>query len=176
MMQIACKARALFIIGAVVVMMVFLVACSASPKPIQLNDKAPAFKLNDRQGKSASLNDYKGKYIFLHFWNTIYDYSIESLPYLEDLFKDWSKGGQIVLLTIDEAETATAVNNFMDKNRYDFPVLLDSNNQIAGQYGVIMLPISFLINQEGRLKMKVAGPFENKAAIEKMVAGAMTAN
>jgi hypothetical protein len=33
-----------------------------------------------------------------------------------------------------------------------------------------------LINQDSRFKMKVAGPFEDKAAIQKMASGAMTAN
>jgi peroxiredoxin len=175
-MHRAFKAFTVSLICATVTMIIALSACSRSPESIQINNKVPNFKLTDRQGKTVSLSDYKGKYVFLHFWNTTFDYSSESLPYLQELSQEWSKSGQIVLLTIDETESATTINAFMDKYRYNFPVLLDSDNQIAGKYNVTRIPISFLINQDSRLKMKVAGPFESKAAIEKMVAGAMSAN
>jgi peroxiredoxin len=160
---------------ALIVLIITLTACAAAPESIQINNKVPSFKLTDRQGNMVSLSDHKGKIVFLHFWNTTFDYCSESLPFLQELFKQWSKTGDIVLLTIDEAESASTVNAFMDKYKYDFPVLLDSDNQIAGKYSVNRIPISFLINPDGRLKMKVAGPFEDKAAIEKMVSGAIAA-
>jgi peroxiredoxin len=175
-MRKAFKTCIVSLICAAAILIINISACSGSPESIRINNQVPGFKLTDRQCKTVSLSDYKGKYVFLHFWNTTFDYCSQSLPYLQALYQEWSKSGEIVLLTIDETESASTVNAFMDKNQYTFPVLLDSDNQIAGKYNVIRIPISFLINQDGRLKMKVAGPFENKAAIEKMVAGAMTAN
>jgi peroxiredoxin len=159
-----------------VILMVSLSACSSTPESIQINGRVPDFKLTDRKAQTVALGDYKGRFVFLYFWNSTADYCAKSLPYLQELSTQWSKSGEIVLLTIDEAESASAVNAFMELNKYDFPVLLDSDYQIAGKYEVTRIPISFFINHESRLKMKVAGPFENRAAIEKMVAGVMTAN
>ena len=35
---------------------------------LEIGDKAPNFKVELSDGKQVSLSDYKGKYLFLHFW------------------------------------------------------------------------------------------------------------
>ena len=76
----------------------------------------------------------------------------------------------VVLLTINIGEDPATVKNFIQTNKYTFPVLLDSQYEVAGKYNVQYIPTSFFIDKDGKIKTDMIGPFKNKAAIEKEMA------
>jgi peroxiredoxin len=147
-----------------------LAACSAGNTPVKMDSPAPDFTLKDLDGKSVSLNSFRGKVVFINFWDTTFDAALEQMPYLQELYSDWSKQGAVVLLTIDIEEDAPTVKTFMEKHKYTFPVLLDSKQEVAEKYSIQYIPTSLLIDKNGKLQLNIVGPFKDKDAIEKQVA------
>ncbi len=65
---------------------------------------------------------------------------------------------------------------FVTDHQYDFRILLDSDYQIAQEYNVVRIPVRLSGHKDGWLKLKVSGPFNNQAAIKKMVCAATIVN
>lgn len=147
-----------------------LAACSGSSGPPKMDSPAPDFTLKDLDGKSLTLSSFKGKTVFINFWDTTFDAAVNQMPYLQALYNDWSKQGNVVLLTIDIEEDAATVKAFMQSHNYTFPVLLDSKQEVAEKYSIQYIPTSLLIDKNGKLQLNIVGPFKDKDAIERQVA------
>ncbi len=159
----------LLITGSVTLTAVGMTACSGN-QPLRYNEPVPNFKLEDITGKTVSLSDYSGKSVLLHFWDSTYDVSIKELVFLQSVHEDWQKSGKAVLLTVDIGESAETVKAFMENHSFTFPVLLDTDGEVARKYSLTHQPWSVFISQDGKMKLNVLGPFANKAAVEKQLA------
>ncbi len=162
------QTRGLLLTGLIAAAVLILTACSS--QPLKIDDPVPNFTLNDYTGKAYSLSDYAGKPVLLHYWDTTFDACKDELPGLQAIHEDWLVNGKAVLLTIDALESANTVKTFMETNKYTFPVLIDTDAKVAGKFNVTMVPTSIFIDQYGKLKLNVVGPFKDKTAIEKQLA------
>lgn len=169
-MNVMNRVFRIIFISAILTGLLTLAACSDNNGPPVIDKPAPNFKLKDINGQSVSLSDFKGKVVFINFWDTTFEYCTDDIAHLQELHDEWSLAGEIVLLTIDADEDAETIQAFMQKNNYNFPVLLDSEYVVAGKYNVKYVPTSLLIDREGNFKLKVEGPFRYKSAIEKQLA------
>ena len=53
-----------------------------------------------------------------------------------------------------------SLHEFIPKNNYDFPVLLDADNAVSAAYGVSALPSAFVIDRDGRIAWDHAGALD----------------
>lgn len=118
--------------------------------------KAMDFKLKDLNGKEVSLSDYKGKKVFLNFWATWCPPCKAEMPEMEMLYKE-TKNSDLVILAVNLDEEKDTVQKFINSNKYNFPVLLDTGNIVASQYEVVSIPTSFFIDKEGNIVDKHIG-------------------
>ncbi len=147
-----------------------LTACSSSSEGVRVDSLAPNFKLNDINDQSVSLSSFKGKSVLINFWAVSCSACVEEMPYLQAIHNDWSSKGDTVLLMVNVGEDKDTVKNFIQSNKYSFPVLLDSRLEIAEKYNVQYTPTSIFVNKEGNIKLIIIGAFKDKAAIEKQLA------
>lgn len=131
---------------------------------------APNFRLSDMKGQEVSLSDFAGKPILLVFWATWSLDSRSEMPVIQQVLDKWSDEG-LVVLTIDilhsrPDETQAAVEDFVNKNAFSFPVLLDENQLATIQYHVGETPTNFLISREGIIREITPGPFLSLSAVE----------
>ena len=68
------------------------------------------------------------------------------MPYIQDAHKD-AKG--YVILTVNLREDKKTIENFMQKGKYTFPVLLDSQGKVADLYQVRGIPTTYFIDKKG---------------------------
>jgi len=131
--------------------------------PIKGNKKAPDFSLNDLNGKEVEIKQFKGKIIFLNFWATWCGPCKEEMPGLEALRQQF-KEKNFVLLTISvDYEGIKPVQEFINKHRYTFPVLLDPKCETLDLFEVKGIPTTFLIDKKGRMVGKAIGPRDWKS-------------
>lgn len=88
--------------------------------------KAIDFKLQGLDGKELSLNDLKGKKVFLNFWATWCPPCRGEMPDIQKIYKE-NKDSDLVIVAVDIGEPASNVNTFVEYNKYSFKVLLDSD-------------------------------------------------
>ncbi len=128
-------------------------------KEISPGVPAPDFSLQNIEGESISLSDYKGKVILLNFWASWCGPCIAEMPSIENLHKT-VKDENIQVVTINLGESKDVVSNFMSKNGYSFNSLLDSDNSVAGIYGIRSIPTTYIINKEGNIVASKLGSHE----------------
>lgn len=122
----------------------------------EVNNPAVDFTVEDLDGMSVTLSSHKGKVVFLNFWATWCPPCRAEMPSLEKLYNNM-KGRNFVMLLISTGEKNQTVKNFIDKNKYSFPVFLDSDNRVSNQYGVAGIPTTMLINKEGVIVLRETG-------------------
>lgn len=119
--------------------------------------KAQNFKLKDLNGNEISLNDLKGKKVLLNFWATWCPPCRSEMPDIEELYQK-TKDSDLVILAVNIGEDSNTVKSFIDKNKYNFRVLLNTDQSIASQYNIVSIPTSFFIDEEGNITAKKVGP------------------
>lgn len=137
-----------------------LVASSAKlPQPKQLapprrgarkGDPAPAFSLNDLDGKAVRSEDFRGKPSLLLFWNPSCGFCQRMLEQL----KEWeanppSEAPQLILISSGTAEANRAMG-------LRSPVLLDQGFATGNAFGAGGTPSAILVDANGKIASEVA--------------------
>ena len=117
---------------------------------------APAFTLNDHQGKPLSIQDQRGKVLLINFWATWCPPCIHEMPLMDQLFLSM-KGQPFSLWALNVQEAQDDVVNFLQSRDFHFPVLLDAEGKAIGSYQVKGLPSSYLVDCSGNLIGAITG-------------------
>ena len=169
--MIMCKKAYIAFTGILIISLLLIAAGCGGSQELRINSPAPAFKLKDLSGQSVALSSFKGKTVFLHFWDTTFQTCIDEMPIFQQIHEEWSKDGRVVLVTVNASNSTEAIKTFMQSHNYTFMVLLDSQYGTAGKYNVQYVPDSFLIDPAGVLKLNIAGSFKTKEALQKQLQG-----
>ena len=129
---------------------------------------APDFQLNTLDGQSVSLSDLKGKPVLLNFWATWCGPCRIEMPFLQQIYDEW-RGRGLVLLAINIGENPSQIAEFMQSQGLSFPVLLDSDGEIAQKYNIQYIPSTFFIDKDGIIQDMKVGAFQSKAEIESIL-------
>jgi thiol-disulfide isomerase/thioredoxin len=114
-----------------------------------LGRPAPDFKLRDLEGAETQLAALKGKVVLLDFWATWCGPCRLTMPKLNNLYKRFRKQ-DVVIVGIDENEDQQTVQDFIRKNRYEYPILLSARGDpTVASYSAHALPTLVLIDKNG---------------------------
>ncbi len=115
------------------------------------NAKAPEFSGKGIDGIVHTLEDYKGKVIFLNFWATWCPPCREEMPDIEKIYKEYGSNKKDVVILGVSNESKEKVENFLKEEGYTFPTIIDKKNEIGEKYYVYAYPTTYIINKKGEL-------------------------
>ncbi len=125
---------------------------------------APDFVLKDQYGNTHTLSDYKGKTIFLNFWATWCPPCRAEMPDIQKLYESYSQEGDNALIVLGVAaplmgqeKSEEEIAAFLEENGYTYPVLMDTEWELFGQYGIYSFPTTFMIDREGNVYGYLSG-------------------
>ena len=145
-----------------------LLGMADRPKPLELGQVAPTFTLPDLAGEQVSLDEARGKVIFVMFWASWCHPCMKEMPEVQATFEHYkSQGFQVVAVNFGES-TATAQAT-ADRFGLTFPVLMDRRGNVAAEYRVLGLPLSFFVDSEGIVRERIFGLTMTKEEIGKRV-------
>lgn len=116
--------------------------------PATLWIEAHDFAGEKSDGKKVSLKDFRGSFVFLNFWATWCTPCLKEMP---DLEKAYQQMGQkkLVVLAVAMGEGVDKIKSFGEKFGLTFPLVADPELEITKLYGVVNIPVTYLIDPEG---------------------------
>ena len=128
------------------------------------NTLSPAldFTLQDQYGNTHTLDDYKGKVIFLNFWATWCGPCRAEMPEIQDLYEKYKDSEDVVVLgvaapSMGQEISKQGIAEFLETNGYTYPVLMDTNWELFQGYGISAFPTTFMITADGNVYGAVRG-------------------
>jgi len=109
----------------------------------------PAFESATPTARSYQLADLRGKVVIINFWASWCAECRPEMPALQQLHRDYSTRGLIVI-GINAREDKATIRRYAKKLGLTFPLLLDPDGKINATYGVVGLPATFIIGRDGR--------------------------
>lgn len=131
---------------------------------VEIGKEAPDFSLVDMDGQRHRLSDYRGEGVFLNFWATWCKPCEREMPYIDNQYQHFKDKG-VKVLTIDVGESELVVNNFIERHNLSFPVMIDKG-EVQTAYGINPLPITFLIDKDGKVIRSHTGEL-NEATVRR---------
>jgi len=114
------------------------------------------FTLPLLSGENAALSSYKGKVVILNFWATWCPPCRSEMPSMETLYQRFKNDG-LEILAVNTGEDSNTVRQFIQNNRYTFPVPLDTSGRVSALYGVQAIPTSYIIDRTGKIVARITG-------------------
>jgi len=124
--------------------------------PIQGRPPAQDFVLQDINGKTHHLSDYRGKVVVVNFWATWCPPCVSEMPSMQKAW-DAVRQDNVVFLAINNGEDASRIQTFQRKMPVTFPLLLDSESNIMFAWKARGMPSTFVVDPDGRLVYKALG-------------------
>ncbi len=128
---------------------------------------APDFLLPDSKGAPVQLSGYKGKVVLLDFWATWCHGCKTEIPWYMDFESKYNDKGLTAIGVAMDDDGWKKVRPFVDAKKMNYPVVL-GNATLAKQYGVTALPVTLLIDRDGKIVSSHTG-LVNKEAFEKKI-------
>ncbi|MCX7567256.1 TlpA disulfide reductase family protein [Sulfitobacter sp. F26169L] len=116
-----------------------------------------AFELADDAGR-ATLEDYRGKYVLVNFWATWCAPCRKEMPHLSELQEELAgKHFEVLTIATGRNSAASIAKFFKDVGISNLPHHMDPNQALASQMGIFGLPITVLLDPEGREIARLRG-------------------
>lgn len=128
-------------------------------QPASVHSSVPSFVLRTLQGKDVQLQSYKDKLILVNFWASWCGPCNEEAPSMEAMYQQLHKQG-LVILGISIDHHVSQVKKFVKQYSITFPVLLDTNENVASSYGITGVPETFILDSNYKLIKHVIGPID----------------
>jgi thiol-disulfide isomerase/thioredoxin len=116
----------------------------------------PALELRDLSGRLHDLADYRGQVVLLNFWATWCEFCKDEIASMKKLQEELG-GRPLAILSINFGESASKVREYAAQLSANTRVLLDSGQDAAKAWRVRVIPSSFLVDADGRVRYRVIG-------------------
>lgn len=129
-------------------------------------EPAPDVELKTTDGKPLKLSDLRGQVVLLNFWATWCVPCRSEIPSLNEMQRDLAGRG-FKVLGVSTSDSAELVREYQKDVKQDYTVALGDDGT-ANKYAVGVLPTTFVIDREGRIRHKEIGE-KTRAYFESLV-------
>jgi thiol-disulfide isomerase/thioredoxin len=121
--------------------------------------ETPSLALNDLSGRAHALADYRGSVVLLNFWATWCEPCRAEMASMRRL-QERLAGKPFTVLLVNHGETRIRVGDFVKREALALAVLLDPNQDASRAWRVRVLPSSFVLGADGRVRYTVIGELD----------------
>ena len=130
---------------------------------------APDFTVTDAQGNNVKLSDFNGKPVVLNFWATWCYYCKVEMPDFNEVYKE-NPDVQFFMVnaTGTNGETVDSAKEYIEQEKFEFPIFFDTRHDALKTYGVSSFPQTIFIDKDGNIVSHRIGML-TKDALEKEI-------
>lgn len=132
------------------------------------NAAVPAFQLTTLDGHAVTSEQLRGKVVLVNFWATWCPPCRIEMPGFQAVYDRNRSRGLVVLGISTDASGSESVRAFLAEHGITYPVAMASASVMQAFGGASVLPTSFLIDRQGRIRNVVRGAFVS-IALERAV-------
>lgn len=131
---------------------------------------------SDPQGGEHSLEEYRGKIVVLNFWATWCAPCRAEMPTLEELQAELGGEDFAVVPVATGRNKVPAIRRFFDEIGVEsLPILLDPKQTLAREMSVMGLPVTVILDREGRELARLMGDADWASDSAKAILAALIA-
>lgn len=124
---------------------------------VKAGDTAPDFTLNSIEDEAITLSKFRDTIVVLLYLKSEQSRSLEAMKDIQSLFGQYrSKGIQVVGVTAEAGERESILK-IAEEYNLDFPILIDSERDVYGDYGIRVYPSTVIIDREGTVAYSIPG-------------------
>jgi thiol-disulfide isomerase/thioredoxin len=117
---------------------------------------APRFRAKTTTGEQFNNDSVKGKIVLFEFWTTWCKYCEEEASLVDDISKEFSGKGLIVL-AVDVLEPDQKVKKYLADHPRSVPIVLTKDTNLAAMYNAQVYPIYVVIDRDGNIAAEQRG-------------------
>lgn len=122
----------------------------ATPAAARARKAAPDFTLTDSKGTPIRLSDYKGRVVLLDFWATWCHGCKTEIPWYMEFEDKYKESGLTVIGVSMDSDGWKSVTPFIQEKKINYDVVI-GNDTLAKQYGLTSMPMTLLIDRDGKI-------------------------
>lgn len=152
--------------------------CAEADAPEGWAEEAPDYAAVTLGGDPVALADLRGEVVLLNVWATWCVPCRVEVPELQALHEEHAhRGLHVVGVTVDSRAASNDVVNFIDEFGMTYDIWVDPDHTVLNRFRATGVPITVLIDREGRIAWRHLGMFERGdpellEALERTLAGA----
>jgi thiol-disulfide isomerase/thioredoxin len=136
------------------------------------NDKLSLFELEDYEGQTYKLKDFKGKLLVINSWASWCPFCVNELPELSKLQSNFPD--DISVIAVNRAEPNSIAKDFLDnlEDVQGITFLADSEDSFFKSIGGFSMPETVFVNGKGEILEHKRSPLkfdEMKDTVEKLL-------
>jgi len=147
---------------------------SRSVTPMEVNYPAPELSLQNVNGKTESLNDYRDKVVLVNNWATWCPPCKAEIPTLQAYYETHTEDG-FVIIGVEAGEPQDDVLKFTQEHGMTYPVWFDLTSVAMKAFRNESLPSSYVIDRSGTVRLAWVGEI-NREMLEKYVTPLLVEN
>jgi thiol-disulfide isomerase/thioredoxin len=133
-------------------------------------DPAPRFRARTLSGETFNNESVKGKVVLFEFWTTWCQYCHQEEALIEQIDKEFSSKG-VIVLAVDVAESKKTVEKYLEQHPRACRVVLTEDTNLAAMYQANSYPIYVVIDRDGKIAAEQRGA-GGERALRRMLARA----
>jgi thiol-disulfide isomerase/thioredoxin len=109
---------------------------------------APSWEVKDLEGKTHTLEQYRGKVLVLDFWYRGCGWCMRAMPQVKEVARHY-RGRPVAVFGMNNDGKEEDAKFVVEKMALEYPVL--RSNELPGKFGVKGFPTLVVIDQEGKV-------------------------